>query len=280
MKRLLFFIFCCIGCFAFSQTINNMVVFCNDGEPFTLILNGERINMEPQTRVRVENLPLKKYQAKVVFKNPKLKEANSTITFYSTCFECEFGLNRQSKKKFRIDYFTDRKIEGCGQEQSNVTGTNSNSAQLTSNTNTVNTTITEIPVTETVQPVTPTNTMLTGPGMINTTTESTTISMINGKCDAPMNDSQFLNFKNSIQRLSTDDEKQLKAWAMLEAACITVNQLKQLLNVFLADNSKYEFAKKVYERTKDNADYVKLKEVFVDTVVKDKFDKFLQSKKK
>ena len=63
----------------------------------------------------------------------------------------------------------------------------------------------------------------------------------------------------------------------MQAACITVNQLRQLLNVFFADNAKYEFAKKVYERTKDNADFIKLKEVFVDGVVKEKFEKFLQS---
>src|SRR4051794_7594285 len=108
MKRLFFL----LGCFVFlngsSQTINNMVLFCNDGEPFTLILNGERINMEPQTRVKVEGLTLKKYQAKVIFKNKKLKESNTTITFFSTCFECDFGVNRVSKKKFRIEYFTDR----------------------------------------------------------------------------------------------------------------------------------------------------------------------------
>jgi hypothetical protein len=258
-----------------------MVVFCNDGEPFTLILNGERINIEPQTRVRVENLPLKKYQAKVVFKNSKLKESNTTITFFSHCFECEFGVNRVSKKKFKIQYFTDRRIEGCDGIQTSENSTNNNSTQNTTNTTTETTSnTTQTQVTETVQPVTPTNTMLTGPGMINNTTISTPADiLLNRKCDTPMNDVQFLNFKNSVQQLSTDDEKQLKAWAMLEAACITVNQLKQLLNVFFSDNSKYEFAKKVYARTKDNAEFNKLTEVFVDAMVKEKFNRFLQSKK-
>lgn len=87
-----------------------MVVFCNDGEPFTLILNGERINMEPQTRVVATGLTLKKYQTKVIFKNSNIKEANTTITFFSTGFECEFSLNKKSKKKYKIEYFTERKI--------------------------------------------------------------------------------------------------------------------------------------------------------------------------
>jgi hypothetical protein len=275
MKRLFFL----LGCFIFlsgtSQTINNMVLFCNDGEPFTLILNGERMNMEPQTRVRVEGLTLKKYQAKVIFKNKKLKEANTTITFFYTCFECEFGVNRKSKKKFKIEYFTDRKIEGCagGEPEGN---TNSNQT-----TGTITNTTTNTPIEEAtpVQTITPTNTLLTGPGTGITTTDNNTVNIINGKCDTPMSDSQFLSFKNSVQNLPTDSEKQIKAWAMMQAACITVNQLRQLLNVFFADNAKYEFAKKVYERTKDNADFIKLKEVFVDTMVKDKFEKFLQTKK-
>lgn len=275
MKRLLIALFFSSVAAATSQTINNMVVFCNDGEPFTLILNGERINMEPQTRVRVEGLPLKKYQTKVIFKNPKLKEANTIITFFNTCYECDFGVNKVGKKKYKIQYFTDKRIEGClSSDKPNNTNTNQNPDNSTGNNNT-NNNVTEEP--GPVKTITPTNTILTGPGISN---EGPNIYIPGKKCDTPMSNSQFSSFKNSIQKLSSDDEKQLKAWAMMEAACITVVQLKQLLNVFLSDNSKYEFAKKVYERTKDNSEFIKLKEVFVDAVVKDKFDKFLQGKKK
>jgi hypothetical protein len=254
-----------------------MVVFCNDGEPFTLILNGERINMEPQTKVRVEGLTLKKYQAKVVFKNQKLKESNTTITFFSTCFECEFAVNRKSKKKFSIDYFTDRPIPGCAGEKTadNITTYPDQTTGTITNT-TVSTPIEEATP---VYSTTPASTLLAGPGTGITTSTYSSVNIINGKCDTPMTDAQFLDFKSSVQHLTSDDEKQIKAWAMMQAACITVNQLRQLLNVFFADNSKYEFAKKVYERTKDNADFIKLKEVFADVVIKDKFEKFLQSKK-
>ncbi len=280
MKQGLLLIFCFLSLLTFSQNINNMVVFCNDGEPFTLILNGERINTEPQTRVRIEGLPLKKYQAKVVFKNPKLKESNTTITFFYSCYECDFGVNKVSKKKYKIQYFTDRKIEGCvsGDQSDNINTTTNQTINNTTSNNTTYSTTTE--ESAPVNTITPTNTILTGPGISNEGPDPKTINVMNGKCNTPMNDSQFLSFKNSVQNLSSDDEKQIKSWAMLEAACITVSQLKQLLNVFLSDNSKYEFAKKVYERTKDNSEFVKLTEVFIDAAVKDKFNKFLQSKKK
>ena len=110
MKRFFVVIFFFLAINGWAQVVNNMVVFCNDGEPFTLILNGERINMEPQTRVKAEGLTLKKYQTKVIFKNGNIKEANTTITFFNTGFECEFSLNKKGKKKYKIEYFTERKI--------------------------------------------------------------------------------------------------------------------------------------------------------------------------
>lgn len=85
-------------------------MFCNESEPFTLILNGERINMTPQTRVKAENLTVKKYQTKIIFNNPRIKEANTVITFFGTGNECEFILKKKGKRKYKIEYFTERKI--------------------------------------------------------------------------------------------------------------------------------------------------------------------------
>ncbi|MBP7809807.1 MAG: hypothetical protein KA163_10980 [Bacteroidia bacterium] len=110
MERLFLVLFFFSAFIASSQIVNNMVVFCNEGEQFTLILNGERVNMTPQTRVKAENLTVKKYQTKIIFNNPKIKEANTVITFFGTGNECEFVLKKKGKKKYKIEYFTERKI--------------------------------------------------------------------------------------------------------------------------------------------------------------------------
>jgi hypothetical protein len=110
MKHLFLLLCFFVAVSASSQIINNMVVFCNEAEPFTLILNGERINMTPQTRVKAENLTVKKYQTKVIFNNPRIKEANTVITFFGTGNECEFVLKKKGSKKYKIEYFTERKI--------------------------------------------------------------------------------------------------------------------------------------------------------------------------
>jgi hypothetical protein len=266
MKQRLLLVFLCSAIAAYSQVVNNLVMFCNEGEPFTLILNGQRVNMEPQTRVKAEGLTVKKYETKVIFKNPSIKDANTTITFFRTGKECEFVLKKKSKKKYKIEYFTEKNIEGFN--NGSQTGNNSSNQELNTpvnNTSPVPTqTVTETvsaPI-NTVEPVSPTG-----------------INPNSGKCDTPMSESQFASFKSSIQNLSTDAEKQARSLAMLQAACITVNQLKQLLDVFLSDNAKYEFAKQAYEKTKDNSEFAKLSEVFLDVLIKEKFQKFVQSKK-
>ncbi len=256
-----------------------MVVFCNEGEPFTLILNGERINATPQTRVRAEGLTLKKYETKVVFQNSKLKDANTTITFFYSGYECEFGVNKKSKKKYKIEYFTDKKIDGSADNEgtgNNSTNNQSNGFENTNTTYTSNTTNTDAVPTLTVSE---TNTLLTGPGILSDSQINNNTGINSIKCNTPMSDARVLSIIGAIKDLPNDTLKHSKAILMMEGACITVNQLKQVLDTFFSEDSKYTFAKQVYERTKDNPEFHKLSEVFMDVVVKNKFQKFLQSKK-
>ena len=69
---LLFVTFFTANFFMQAQIVNNLVVFCNEGERFTLILNGVQQNQSPETNVRVVGLDLKVYQVKVIFENHKI----------------------------------------------------------------------------------------------------------------------------------------------------------------------------------------------------------------
>src|SRR5882672_5574978 len=79
---------------AASQIINNLVVFSNDGEKFTLILNGERQNLNPESKVKVTDLTLKVYKVTLIFEDQKFKPHNTDLTFFNTNYECVFTLNR------------------------------------------------------------------------------------------------------------------------------------------------------------------------------------------
>ncbi len=59
--------------FLFGTTVlaqnNNVVVYSQDGLKFTLILNGVRQNVQPETNIKVTGLNNATYQAKVIFAN-------------------------------------------------------------------------------------------------------------------------------------------------------------------------------------------------------------------
>jgi hypothetical protein len=272
MNRILILFLSLIVFSASSQIINNMVVFCNEPEPFTLILNGQRINMEPQTRVIATGLTLKKYDTKVIFKNPKLKEAKTVITFFSTGFECEFVLKPKGKKKHKIEYFTEKKIEGFGYADNNP---NNNTNQVANNPVNNNEVSNPTPTVSSTPTVASTNTALTGQGTIGSQPKTKGDPI---KCNSQLSDERVLSIAGALKNLPNDKDREAKALLMMEGGCLTVNQLKQLLNSFVSENGKYNFAKQVYERTKDNSEFIKLTETFVDVLVKDKFQKFLQSK--
>lgn len=118
-----------------GQINNNLVVFCNDGERFTLIVNGLMENEKPETNVRVVNLDLKVYEVKVIFENPKMKPVNTNITFYRTNKECVFALNKKGRKKHTIDYVSEKDIIQEVVQQPQLTRADSVSKIIDSGTN-------------------------------------------------------------------------------------------------------------------------------------------------
>ena len=153
MKKLLLLLFLSliIQLKGYSQVINNLVVFSNDGEIFTLILNGERQNQMPDSRVKVVGLTLKVYKVTILFENKNLKTHNTTLTFFSTDKECVFTLNKHGKKH-TMDYVTDSPINQQNTTTVNTTTVSPNTSY--SNTTTTHPTITPTTTYSTTQTTT------------------------------------------------------------------------------------------------------------------------------
>lgn len=66
--------------FAFAQvTNNNLVVFSQDGDKFSLIVNGLRQNEKPETNVKVTGLNAPNYKVRVIFENGNLAPIDQNI---------------------------------------------------------------------------------------------------------------------------------------------------------------------------------------------------------
>ena len=57
----------------------NLTIFSEDGDKFYLILNGEKYNEEPETNIRVEELPNPYYNCKIIFADASLPEISKSM---------------------------------------------------------------------------------------------------------------------------------------------------------------------------------------------------------
>lgn len=72
-----FLLFCNM---AFAQTSNNnLVVFSQDGDKFSLIVNGLRQNLKPETNVKVTGLNAPNYKVRVIFENAGLAPIDQNV---------------------------------------------------------------------------------------------------------------------------------------------------------------------------------------------------------
>lgn len=227
--------------FVDAQVINNLVVFSNEGEPFTLILDGLKENQTPQTNVRVVGLDLKVYQVKVIFQNHKLKDVNTTLTFFRTGKECVFGLNKKGSKKHTMDYVSEKEIDGF----------------LTSN-----------PPPVTNNSLAPVETQALTPEPI---TQANNVNTTNA--------SSFQTTLANITSQPTDAEKLTTALAVLQTHTFSVNEIKQVMALFSSEQSRLAFAKQVCTKTKDPAVYTAIMDAFLNQTVKQELQNFWEAKK-
>lgn len=90
----------------------SVTIFSEDGDKFTLILNGEIINDVPQTNLRVEDLNQPYYSAKIKFENQSLQDVstnNLMVTDYDRVFNdvtYKIKRDKNNKTKMKMNYFS------------------------------------------------------------------------------------------------------------------------------------------------------------------------------
>lgn len=297
-------LFICSGLSA--QRINNLVVFCNEGEKFVLILNGQRYNDSPATTVKAPDLVLTTYKVKVIFENKKINDLNTTLTFYKTNKECVFGLTKKNRKKYTMDYVSATDIIPVVPP--------STSEQTSPDT------YASAPYTPT-DPVTPTNPTVPnstnsislntgnlnigvnqdgsirlgtrqGNVNLNTKDKSGNVVINNGSdgvvihkapaktgCPVAMAASEFETIRKNVSNQTSDANRLLTATALLEGNCFLTSQVKQLLLLLTEESSKLELAKSAYSYTSDITNYHQLKDAFTKEDLKKELTSFIKEQK-
>lgn len=283
--------FCQIG------PIGHLTIFSEDGDRFSLILNGELINDIPQTNLRVEDLNQPYYSAKIKFEDNSLLDiskksimiADTDGTFADVTYKIK--RDRNKKGKMRINFFSQVPVDPgfipapnihvihYGQPRPVLVqqsgGVIQSQTTTIQNNNNVNLGVNIGGVSMGVSINDPDGGLVTQ----TTTTSSSTISS-GGHIDHGVNEIHSTQPIRGCDRRScmsprdfSDALIAVKAQnfekSMLKTAnqvvsnnCLNVDQIIQIANVFNFEDNKLEFAKFAYDFCVEKRNYFKLNSIF------------------
>jgi hypothetical protein len=301
--------------FAQLGPVGHLTIFSEDGDKFTLILNGEVINDVPQTNLRVEDLNQPYYNAKIKFEDKTLMDItknNLMLTDVDGVFaDVTYKIKRDknNKTKMKLNYFSSipvrpdfippsnvhvihygqpRPVQVVAPVQQPVRG-----VTQTTTTTTTQTGGTAVGVGVSVGGVNmgvTINDSMGGGAVTQTTTTTTTVGGSHAvDYDAPapvrgcngrscMTPANFNAALATIKKQSFEDTQLKTAKQVIAANCLNVDQIIQIANTFSFEDNKLEFAKFAYDYCIEPRNYFKLNGIFSFSSNVDELSDYVQSR--
>jgi hypothetical protein len=280
-----------------QQPIGHLTIFSEDGDKFTLFLNGEQINDKPQVNIRVEDLNQPHYNAKFVFEDGT-KEAitkNLPVTDPDgTYMDVTYKIKRDKNKatKMKLNFFSVTPVSQAYVAPSNVyvrhwgrpetqqvvvvQPAGGAVTQTTTTTTTAGTGVNagmgvvvdgvgvgisvNMPTATTVSQTTTTTTTSTNSGNGNViVAEPAYDGCVRNR---PMSADNFTNALATIKKISFDDTRLSTAKQISKSNCLSSSQIVQVCELFSFEETKLDFAKYAYDRCTDPKNYFNVNNIF------------------
>jgi hypothetical protein len=309
-KKITLLIMLMVSTISFAQfgPVGHLNVFSEDGDRFTLILNGEIINDVPQSNLRVEDLNQPYYNAKIRFEDKSMLDIsknNLMVTDVDGIFmDVTYKIRRDknNKTKSKMNYFSaipvvpnfippsNVHVVHYGQPQPVIVQQVGGVSQTTTTTTTLNegTSIgVGISVGGVNMGVSINDSMGNGAVSQTTTTTSSSSGANHGNYAEPtrgcggtscMTSGNFNAALATIKKQSFEDTKLKTAKQVITANCLNVNQVMQIANLFSFEDNKLEFAKFAYDYCIEPQNYFKLNGIFSFSTNVDELSDYVQSR--
>jgi hypothetical protein len=95
-------------------------------------------------------------------------------------------------------------------------------------------------------------------------------------CAAPMSAASFAKMKQNVESKPFSDTKMSTAKIATKNGCLSVDQVKEICQLFSMDEDKLSYAKYAYDYCVEKANYYEVSEVFSFSSTTDEFNKFLE----
>ncbi len=274
----------CILTFFFLQLnlqaqYSNLIIGSDNMEPFTLAVNGELINSNPQTQVRVDGLApgLNKLMIQIVQKNGYTVAVKSNV-FLESNTESYYNLKKNNRNEYVLRLY-------------NMVPVSTNPVQNNPIVNQPN------PNYNNPNP-TPTNQTVINPqininigGNQNTSTnpnpnpntqpQPNPLPGYNGPigCPYPISDAAFNDIKRTIQSSDFESSKLAIAKQVISSNCLLSKDVKEIMELFSFESSRLEFAKYAYGFTYDLGNYYIVNQAFSFESSIEELDRFIRSRR-
>lgn len=300
MKKTCFIFLCfCFYTFGFAQT-NDIVVYSDKGEEFTLYVNSVKQNDPPMANVRARNITGDSYTVRVQFTDPAIPEISQKYWTEARNVDITMIARQNNKGKWVLTPSgeTPRAFETLIMEEPIYTyyyDTNPNNAINMNvydggeNVN-VNMTVTgssmNIQAGAGSESVNLNMSISTGSSVTTSVTTTTVatgnpypagvpVQPIASGCAYPMSPRDFNDAINSIQSKTFEDAKITVAKQICNGSCMTSDQVRELLKQFTYEASRVEIAKYAYYYVFDPEKYYKVNDAFEYSSSIDELNSFL-----
>ncbi len=318
MKKQLFqiIILLMIGKSAIAQT-SNAILFTENGEKFTAILNGLKQNDKPETNVKITGLNAEWYKMKVIFDNTAIGEKSFNLGVEPGT-ETTYAIKKNSKGEYVLRLISAVPIAQAPvaapsqtvvvynqSPNQNASFTHSQTTTTTKGANPDNVNVNmgvkmeeeggniSINISdkegETIQSQTTTTTTVTHSTNMNTYGADHVApvpppSYLPGYtgavgCTPPITPSEFSAIKETIASKSFEETKMTIAKQIINSHCMFASQVKEIMQMFSFEDSKLDIAKYAYDHTYDIGNYFKLNDAFTFETSTDELNQYLNSRR-
>lgn len=300
MKKLLMIVLAAFPILGFAQLSNEgvLTVFSEDGDKFTLILNGEAQNDVPQSNIRIEELPQPYYSAKIVFEDKTIKEISKKNLMLTDAdgkmMEMTYKIRRDKKKNAKLSFYSMIPVRedfmvppgvyvhqygqpfnnNNNQNYNHSNGASNNGGTLGANVNLPGMSV-SIAINDTKQTTSTTTSSQTQNG---STTYTQSGNNYSGNCKGfPMSSADFSAALRTIKESSFDETKLTTANSIASSNCLSTDQVVEICKLFSFEDNKLAFAKYAYRYTTDPKNYFKVNNVFSFSSSKEELSEFVRN---
>jgi hypothetical protein len=267
-----------------SQALNaqqsNLIFFSEQGEHFSVILNGILQNGKPETNIKITGLPAPSYKVKILFEDPNLPPINKNLMFQQGT-QTTYNIRKNNKGEYVVRFMNQVPIDEMPPpppDQHVIFYTTVPATSITISQTQNNVTMTTSGPTD----FSPTPAGTTSTTTVTTTTTSSEGIEINHQntynphekhyempgyhgevgCPYPLSDLDFRDVKKTISDKSFEDSKLSIAKQVTSANCLFSSEVKEIMDLFSFEATRLEFAKFAYRYTFDVGNYYKVNEAF------------------